>query len=126
VPPFVTLVGLFVNETKLTVRRVMEAVPIQLLQFHGDEDESFCRSFGALHQGGAGEAGPRFGKIRGVLSFRVRAAAGCHVEGYGGRGRWMSAAGWKRQGNQGRAKIAGWSEAFDLPDTAAASSSPRP
>lgn len=47
VPPFVTLVGLFVNETKLTVRRVMEAVPIQLLQFHGDEEESFCRSFHA-------------------------------------------------------------------------------
>jgi hypothetical protein len=48
VPPFVTLVGLFVNETKLTVRRVMEAVPIQLLQFHGDEaPESFCRSFHA-------------------------------------------------------------------------------
>lgn len=45
VPPFVTLVGLFVNETKLAVRRVMEAVPIQLLQFHGEEDESFCRSF---------------------------------------------------------------------------------
>ena len=47
VPPFVTLVGLFVNETKLTVRRVMEAVPIQLLQFHGEEEESFCRSFHA-------------------------------------------------------------------------------
>lgn len=45
VPPFVTLVGLFVNETKLAVRRVMEAVPIQLLQFHGEEDETFCRSF---------------------------------------------------------------------------------
>lgn len=47
VPPFVILVGLFVNETKLTVRRVVEAVPIQLLQFHGDEEESFCRSFHA-------------------------------------------------------------------------------
>lgn len=47
VPPFVTLVGLFVNEPKLTVRRVMEAVPIQLLQFHGDEDEDYCRSFHA-------------------------------------------------------------------------------
>ena len=47
VPPFVTLVGLFVNESKLTVRRVMEAVPVQLLQFHGEEEESFCRSFHA-------------------------------------------------------------------------------
>ena len=47
VPPFVTLVGLFVNESKLAVRRVMEAVPIQLLQFHGEEEESFCRSFHA-------------------------------------------------------------------------------
>ena len=47
VPPFVTLAGLFVNESKLTVRRVMEAVPIQLLQFHGEEEESFCRSFHA-------------------------------------------------------------------------------
>ena len=45
VPPFVTLVGLFVNETEEIVRRVLGAVPLQLLQFHGEEDESFCRSF---------------------------------------------------------------------------------
>lgn len=45
VPPFVTLVGLFVNETEEAVRRVLEAVPLQLLQFHGEEGESYCRRF---------------------------------------------------------------------------------
>ncbi|HMM55280.1 MAG TPA: phosphoribosylanthranilate isomerase [Candidatus Desulfobacillus sp.] len=47
VPPFITLVGLFVNESKLAVRRALEALPIQLLQFHGEEEESYCRSFHA-------------------------------------------------------------------------------
>lgn len=46
VPPFVTLVGLFVNETEDAVHRMLENVPLQLLQFHGDENEEYCRVFG--------------------------------------------------------------------------------
>lgn len=45
VPPFITIVGLFVNADPALVRATLSAVPIHLLQFHGDEDESYCRQF---------------------------------------------------------------------------------
>ena len=45
-PPFVTLVGLFVNEDAATVRRILKQIPLQLLQFHGEEDAAYCRQFG--------------------------------------------------------------------------------
>lgn len=45
VPPFVSVVGLFVNADPFTVRQTLSAVPIHLLQFHGDEDETYCRQF---------------------------------------------------------------------------------
>src|SRR5689334_18431837 len=45
-PPFVTLVGLFVNAEPEEVQAVLAAVPLQLLQFHGDEDEAYCKQFG--------------------------------------------------------------------------------
>lgn len=46
VPPFVTRVGLFVNAEPDEVRAVLAEVPIDLLQFHGDEDEAYCCQFG--------------------------------------------------------------------------------
>lgn len=46
VPPFVTRVGLFVNAEPATVREVLAQVPIDLLQFHGDEDAHYCEQFG--------------------------------------------------------------------------------
>lgn len=46
VPPFVATVGLFVNEAATTVQRILEQVPLQLLQFHGEEDSAYCRQFG--------------------------------------------------------------------------------
>lgn len=45
VPPFVSIVGLFVNAEPASIRAALAAVPIHLLQFHGDEDEGFCRQF---------------------------------------------------------------------------------
>ncbi len=45
VPAFVTLVALFVDEAAESVSRVLESVPVDLLQFHGDESEAFCRQF---------------------------------------------------------------------------------
>ncbi|THF66859.1 phosphoribosylanthranilate isomerase [Pseudothauera nasutitermitis] len=45
-PPFVTAVGLFVNADEAYVRQVLARVPLQLLQFHGDEDESECARYG--------------------------------------------------------------------------------
>lgn len=44
-PPFVTTVGLFVDATEAEVRAVLATVPLDLLQFHGNEDEAFCRRF---------------------------------------------------------------------------------
>jgi phosphoribosylanthranilate isomerase len=45
-PAFVTAVGLFVNAERSEVIDVCDALPLGLLQFHGDEDLSYCRSFG--------------------------------------------------------------------------------
>ena len=44
-PPFTSTVGLFVNSSYQDVSTVLADVPLDLLQFHGDEDESFCSSF---------------------------------------------------------------------------------
>ena len=46
VPPFVDIVGLFVNAAPTQVRAVLAAIPVHLLQFHGDEDVAYCRQFG--------------------------------------------------------------------------------
>jgi phosphoribosylanthranilate isomerase len=44
-PPFVSLVGLFVNADRQQVQRTCAALPLDVLQFHGEETESYCRSF---------------------------------------------------------------------------------
>lgn len=41
-PPFVTTVGLFVNATRCELGEILEAVPLDLLQFHGDETPQDC------------------------------------------------------------------------------------
>ena len=44
-PAFVTSVALFMNETESNIRQILDEVPIDCLQFHGDEDAEFCRQF---------------------------------------------------------------------------------
>lgn len=44
-PAFVTVTGLFVNATKAEVDAVLQRVPLDLLQFHGDETPDYCASF---------------------------------------------------------------------------------
>ncbi len=46
VPPFVTRVGLFVNAAAADIRATLAAVPLDLLQFHGDEDAACCAQYG--------------------------------------------------------------------------------
>lgn len=46
VPAFVAVTGLFVNPERDYVEAVLDAVPLDLLQFHGDENPEFCQSFG--------------------------------------------------------------------------------
>lgn len=53
-PPFVTPVGLFLDPEPEEVRAVLAQVPIELLQFHGREDASFCRAFGRPYIKAAG------------------------------------------------------------------------
>jgi phosphoribosylanthranilate isomerase len=87
-PPFVTLVGLFVNAPAAEVKAVLQQVPLQLLQFHGDEDENYCRQFerpyikAARVQPGLDllEYANRFPSAQGLL-------LDAYVEGYGGGGK---------------------------------------
>lgn len=44
-PPFVTTVGLFVNATRCELNEILEAVPLDLLQFHGDETPQDCEGY---------------------------------------------------------------------------------
>jgi phosphoribosylanthranilate isomerase len=44
-PPFVTRVALFVDPDPAEVRSVLDAVPIDALQFHGDERRALCVAF---------------------------------------------------------------------------------
>jgi phosphoribosylanthranilate isomerase len=44
-PPFVTVVGLFVNADSSVVREVLASVSLDVLQFHGDETPEYCQQF---------------------------------------------------------------------------------
>src|SRR5258706_3469793 len=44
IPPFVSVVGLFVNASPEWMREVASNVPLTLLQFHGDETSAQCES----------------------------------------------------------------------------------
>lgn len=87
VPPFVTRVGLFVNPEPATVAATLAAVPLDLLQFQGDESPEFCAQFGRPFVKVA-RMRPGFD----LLEFaRLFAAAqglllDAYVEGYGGAG----------------------------------------
>jgi phosphoribosylanthranilate isomerase len=41
-PPFITVVGLFVNASRCEINETLEAVRLDLLQFHGDETPEQC------------------------------------------------------------------------------------
>lgn len=44
-PPFVATVGLVVNPLREEVLHLLAAVPLSLLQFHGEESNEFCAQF---------------------------------------------------------------------------------
>ncbi|CAG0980367.1 phosphoribosylanthranilate isomerase [Rhodocyclaceae bacterium] len=87
VPPFVVRVGLFVNAEPAVVRETLAEVPLELLQFHGDEDEAYCRQFRRPYIKAARmrpgldlvEFARRFSSAQGLL-------LDAFVEGYGGAG----------------------------------------
>lgn len=45
-PAFVSVVALFVDEEESRIREVLRRVPIDCLQFHGDESAEACRLYG--------------------------------------------------------------------------------
>lgn len=88
VPPFVTIVALFVNADPAFVREALARLPIGLLQFHGDEPEADCLQYGrpyiraARMRAGVDliEYAACFPSARGLL-------LDAFVEGYGGGGK---------------------------------------
>ncbi|MBI5753454.1 MAG: phosphoribosylanthranilate isomerase [Hydrogenophilales bacterium] len=44
-PPFITTVGLFVDADAPEVSAVLEQLPLDLLQFHGNENPDYCQGF---------------------------------------------------------------------------------
>lgn len=87
IPPFVDIVGLFVNESPDVVREVCAAIPINILQFHGDEDAAYCCQFARPYLRAARvrpgldlvEFAGSFSDARGLL-------LDAFVDGYGGGG----------------------------------------
>lgn len=87
IPPFVDVVGLFVNESAEAVRAACAAAPISILQFHGDEDAAYCRQFARPYLRAARvrpgldlvEFARAFPDARGLL-------LDAFVDGYGGGG----------------------------------------
>ena len=45
VPPFVSVVALFVDEPIASIERILSRLPIDVIQFHGEESPEFCQQF---------------------------------------------------------------------------------
>lgn len=86
-PPFVTVAGLFVNAAPSHIRSVLDRVPLQVLQFHGDETPADCEALGRPYIKAARvrpemdlvEYARSFSSAQGLLLDAV-------VDGYGGGG----------------------------------------
>jgi len=83
------VVGLFVNPTKRDVEAALDKVPLDLLQFHGDESPAFCASFGrrwskAIRVREAGQIEAAFREFQNASGLLVDA---WDPERYGGTGK---------------------------------------
>lgn len=78
-PPFVTRVALFVDADHDSVAEALASVPIDLLQFHGDEPAADCESYG-LPYIKAARVQPGFELER--FSSRYTGACGILVDTY--------------------------------------------
>ncbi|TDV39643.1 phosphoribosylanthranilate isomerase [Paraburkholderia caballeronis] len=95
IPPFVSVVGLFVNATPQWIGEVASNVSLTLLQFHGDETSGQCESLASVaglpwlralrvapdtREADLIESAHRYSSASGLL-FDT------HVDGYGGGGK---------------------------------------
>ena len=87
IPPFVDVVGLFVNAAPEAVLAACTELPINLLQFHGDEDAAYCRQF-ARPWLRAARVRPGLDLVEFARSFHDARGLllDAFVEGYGGGG----------------------------------------
>jgi phosphoribosylanthranilate isomerase len=87
-PPFVSVVGLFVNAEPRQVFETLAAVPLHVLQFHGDEDDAYCRRFDRPYVKAA-RMKPGFDLLQYATAFPSARAilADTFVEAYGGGGK---------------------------------------
>ena len=87
IPPFVDVVGLFVNAVPEQVQAACDALPINLLQFHGDEDATYCRQFSRPYLRAA-RVRPGLDLIEFARSFPDARGLllDAFVDGYGGGG----------------------------------------
>lgn len=76
VPPLVDVVALFRNNSAEQVRQVLRLVRPSLLQFHGDEDDAFCRGFGVPYVKAIAMGSELAGQHPGNLHMRYPGAAG--------------------------------------------------
>jgi len=76
-PPFVTIVALFVDPEPEHVRSTLAAVPVDVLQFHGHESPELCRAFGRPYL----KAVPVGGEARrgGLLEYAARYPDACGI-----------------------------------------------
>jgi len=88
VPPFVARVAVFVNEREETIRQVLAAVPVDCLQFHGEETEAECARYGRPYLK-AVRVRPGVDLLECARSFPTAQGLllDSWVEGYGGAGR---------------------------------------
>ena len=94
-PPFITPVLLFVNETPQAVQAAGKAMPNVLLQFHGDETPEQCQAAAAGRPYmraariplGDGAAGFDLVKYAQEYSQAQAILLDAHVEGFGGGGK---------------------------------------
>lgn len=73
-PPFVNVVGLFVDADSDEIDAVLDAVPLAALQFHGDEPGDACADFGipyikALRMRPGFDVGAAIGEYRDALGI---------------------------------------------------------
>lgn len=88
VAPLVTVVGLFVNADPRQVREVLRQVPLDVLQFHGDEAAADCAGFArrwikAVHAEAGFDLARLEQQFAGASALLVDSAAPGH---YGGSG----------------------------------------
>ncbi len=94
-PPLVDLVALFMDNDEREVRAAIAQANPALLQFHGSEDDAFCRRFGRPYLKGVGMGGAALDGR--TLRARWPHAAGFVLDGHapgqaGGSGQRLDAA----------------------------------